>query len=164
MGGMRKPLLATLALTLTLTVAAAGCGGDDDSADTTTTTTTTTTVVSSNPGPVTSASPELCAARDNLRDSISALGSVNVVADGLSAISDALTQIGDDLSAVRSAAGSDVQAQADAFQGALDELQTAISGARGNGASGLSAVGTAVSNVVSTGDTLLTSLGNLNCS
>ncbi len=98
---------------------------DDDSPPPTTTTTTTTPPATTNPGPVGSASAAQCDARDELRDSISALTNVDVVRNGTSAITDALGRIRDALGAVRDTAGADVQPQVDAFQQALDALQTA---------------------------------------
>jgi hypothetical protein len=141
-----------------LLVGVVACG-DDDSASTTTVTTTlppTTT----NPGPVGSADAALCTARDDLKASITALASVDVIKSGTSGITDALSKIKDDLAAVRSAAGSNVQPQVDAFQQALDSLQTALGG---SGAAKVAATVAALRDVASTGSTLLTSLGNLTC-
>ena len=81
-----------------------------------------------------------------------------MVKNGTSAIKDQLTTIQENLKAVRSAAGSDVQPQVDALQASLDSLQSAIdSNAPAKAVS-------ALSDVASTGATLLTSLGNLKCS
>jgi hypothetical protein len=141
-----------------LAVVGLACG--DDSTSSTTTTTTTTPPPTTNPGPVGSASPELCAARDELRSSISDLSNVDVVRNGTSAITSALDKIKENLSAVRSAAGSDVQPQVEAFQRAVDQLQAAVSG---SGAGRIAAIVSGVREVASTGATLLRSLGNLKC-
>ncbi len=160
-GWMRRPLIPTLAVSAVLLFATAACGGDDSDSSATTTSTTipsTTTV-----GPVTSASPELCEARDELRSSLSDLTNVNIVANGTTALTDALGEISDDLVDVRAAAGEDLQAQTDALQDSLSALQTAVENLASGGGQA-SAVITAVADVGSTGGTLLTSLGNLSCS
>lgn len=149
---------ALITLSLGLTIAGAACGSDDK-ADTTTTAATTTTVASTNPGPVGSASSALCQAREDLRTSIAGLSSVDVVKNGTSAITDQLATIKTNLQTVRTQAGSDVQAQADAFQTSLDTVQTALSA----NPPAVATVVTGLRDVASTGATLLTSLGNLSC-
>ena len=109
------------------------------------------------PGPVGSASNDLCQAREALKTSITNLSSVDIVKSGTSGLTDALNTIKTDLQAVRASAGSDVQPQVDAFQKSLDTLQTAL----GGGAP--AATVTAVRDVGTTGATLLTSLQNLKC-
>jgi hypothetical protein len=152
---VRRASIRIALLAASLALVGAACGDDDDSAATTTTTTTTTTL----PGPVSSASPASCAARDELRGAISDLSNVDVVRNGTSAITDALTRIRDALGEVRSTAGEDVQPQVEAFQQSLDQLQTAL----GGGASQITAIVGAVRDVATTGGTLLTSLSNLRC-
>ena len=142
--------------TLTVLVGLVACGDDDDGASTTTETTVPPPTTS--PGPVGSASAELCAAHDDLRTSIGALTDVDVVRNGTSAITDAVSAISDDLGAVRAATGSDLRPQVDAFQQALDDLQAAV----GDSAAVREIVG-AVQTVGTTGATLLSSLGNLDC-
>jgi hypothetical protein len=153
--GRRLHAAAAVAI---LVLAGAACGDDDD--DASSTTTTTALAATTTPGPVGSASAELCEAREDLRTSISGLSDVDVVRNGTSAITDALSQIKDDLGAVRSAAGSDVQPQVDAFQEAVDALQAALSGSDTPPVRDIVA---AVQDVGTTGATLLTSLGNLDC-
>ncbi len=137
-------------------VAGAACGDDDSSSATTV---TTTTVAATNPGPVSSASAELCQAREQLRTSITDLSNVDVVKNGVSAITDQLDQIRSDLAAVKSAAGSDLRPQLDAFEQALDSLQTAVSGS-----GSAQDIVAGVREVATTGATLLRSLQNLSCS
>jgi len=120
----------------------------------------TASVAASNPGPVSSASSDLCAARESLRTSITDLSKVDVVANGTSAVKDQLATIRENLSAVRAQAGSDVQAQADAFQTSLDSLEAALDE---SGAAQVTGVVSALRDVATTGATLLTSLGNLSC-
>ena len=155
-GSVHGRRLHVAAAAAVLVLAGAACGDDDDASSTTSTTAAATTA----PGPVGSASAELCPARDDLRASISGLADVDVVRNGTSAITDALGQIRDDLDAVRSTAGADVQPQVDAFQQAVDELQTALGG---SGSSPARDIVAAVQDVGSTGATLLASLGNLDC-
>ena len=57
---------------------------------------------------------EVCAARDDLSESVAALGDVsisNITSDGPSAITDALGEVREDLGAVGSAAGAEVRSQ-----------------------------------------------------
>jgi len=155
----RLPAIALVALVLT----AAGCSSDDTSSTTVKATTpaasaTAATKTASSTPPVGSASSELCDAREALRTSITDLASVDVVKNGTSAIKDQLTTIQQNLKAVRSSAGSDVQPQVDAFQTSLDSLQSAV-----DSSAPVQAV-SALRDVASTGATLLTSLGNLQCS
>jgi len=151
---VRLPVVALVALVLT----AAGCSSDDTSSTTVKATTTAATTTTSSTPPVGSASSELCDAREALRTSITDLASVDVVKNGTSAIKDQLTTIQQNLKAVRSSAGNDVQPQVDAFQTSLDSLQSAV-----DSSAPVQAV-SALRDVASTGATLLTSLGNLQCS
>ena len=155
---MRRSIIPILALSVGLAIGGAACSSDDTPS--TTRAATTTTVATTNPGPVGSASSQLCQARNDLQASITDLSSVDVVRNGTSAIKDQLATIRTNLSAVRSQAGSDVQGQADAFQTSLDSLQTALDA---TGAAQVTGVVSALRDVASTGATLLTSLGNLNC-
>jgi uncharacterized phage infection (PIP) family protein YhgE len=139
-------------------VGAAACGDDDSSS--TTTTTTTTPPSTTNPGPIGSASADLCAARDELQSAISDLANVDVVKNGTSAVTSALSRIKDDLGAVRTAAGNDLKPQVEAFQNAIDQVQTALTG---SGTPQIGAVVSGIRNVASTGATLVTSLKNLSC-
>lgn len=157
-GGVRRTIIPLIVLSVGLGIGGGACGDDDSSSTTSPAATTLTT--STNPGPVGSASGELCDAREALRASINDLTNVDVVRNGTSAIGDALGTVTEDLRAVRSAAGSDLQAQADAFQQSLDTLQTTIDA---TGTTQVTGVVTAIRNVGETGATLLTSLGNLNC-
>src|SRR3954471_2708167 len=72
-----------------LVVGAVACGDDDSSS--TTTTTTTSPPSTTNPGPIGSASAELCDARDELQSAISDLSKVDVVKNGTSAVTSALS-------------------------------------------------------------------------
>jgi hypothetical protein len=102
----------------------------------------------------------VCAARDDLADSVAALGSVSlsdVRSSGLSAIGDAITDVKDDLGAVGSAAGAELRSQVGDVQDAIGELETAVAEVSDGG--GVRPAVAALGNVVSTAGTLLTSLG-----
>ena len=103
---------------------------------------------------------EVCAARDDLADSVAALGAVsvsNVTSGGMSTITDALGDVREDLGAVGSAAGSAVRSQVQDVEDGIDELQTAVDAVSDGG--GVRPAVAALGNVVSTAGTLLTSLG-----
>ena len=103
---------------------------------------------------------EVCAARDDLSESVAALGDVSisdVTSDGPSAITDALGVVREDLGAVGSAAGAELRSQVQDVEDAIGELETAVE-AIGDGGNVRSAV-SALGDVVSTAGTLLQSLG-----
>jgi capsule polysaccharide export protein KpsE/RkpR len=107
-----------------------------------------------------SASSELCTAREDLRTSITDLSNVSIVSNGTQGVRDAITKIRTNLAAVRSAAGSDLQPQIDAFQTSLDSLQSALDQ---SGTPPVASIVSGVRDVATTGATLLTSLNNLKC-
>ena len=153
----------------------AACGDDDDdaatvstaaiaeSADTAidTTDAAETTVAATDSAPESTASTsEVCAARDELADSVAALGGVSISdvrSSGLSAIGDAIGDVKDDLGAVGSAAGAELRSQVGDVQDAIGELETAVEAISDGG--GVRPAISALGNVVSTAGTLLTSLG-----
>jgi predicted TIM-barrel enzyme len=167
--GVVRRSLPLLALSVGLAIGGLACSSDATTSSTAaattvkataTTTETTTKAAASDAGPVASASPQLCQARDNLQKSVTDLASVDVVRNGTSAIKDQLATIRTYLGAVRSEAGNDVQQQADAFQTSLDSLQTALDA---SGTEQVTRTVNALRDVASTGGTLLKSLGNLDC-
>ena len=103
---------------------------------------------------------EVCAARDDLSDSVAALGAVsisNVTSERLSAISDAIGDVREDLGAVGSAAGAELRSQVQDVEDAIGELETAVDAVSDGG--GVRPPLRRLGNVVSTAGTLLTSLG-----
>ncbi len=103
----------------------------------------------------------MCSARDELRDSIQNLTSVDVVKNGTSALQSALATVKTNLQAVKAAASADLQPQVKAFEDSLQQLETAL----GNtGSSGVSGVATAATAAAQTGAALLASLQSLKCS
>jgi hypothetical protein len=106
------------------------------------------------------ASAELCAQRDALRSSIDDLKNLNIVQAGASGVQDALTKVKDDLEGVQQAAGDDLKPQVQAFKDALSNLETAV---KDIGSGGASAAISALEDVGTTGNDLLTSLDDLKC-
>jgi hypothetical protein len=156
---VRNRSIVVALVAVILAVGGIACGDDDEDSATTTAADTSTMASTASSGPVSSASDASCAARDELETAISDLSNVDVVRDGTSSVTDALTGINDALGEVRSTAGDDVQPEVEAFQQALDELQTAI----GGGTSQPAAIATGVRDVASSGAALLTSMRNLHC-
>jgi hypothetical protein len=146
----------------------AACGSDNSSSPTvattaravTTSATTTATSASRSSGPSGSASPELCAERDALKQSIQNLTNVNVVRDGTSGLQAALTDVRNQLQSLRTSARGELQPQVQDFDEALSNLDTAI---RNVTANGLDPVVTAARDAAEAGSTLLTALDNLDC-
>jgi hypothetical protein len=138
-----------------LLVGSAACGDDAPSSGTEAAVPTIT-----GPRPVTSASSELCSAREELRGSVADVSEVDVVEDGTTALTEAVARIKDDLRAVTSAAGSNVETQVDALQVALDRFSTAVA----TSDTPVSEVAATTRDVAESGATLLTSLANIECS
>ena len=104
---------------------------------------------------------EVCAARDELADSVAALGDVSIsdlTSGGMTAITDALGDVREDLGAVGSAAGAELRSQVQDVEDAIDELETAVD-AIGDGGSVRVAVA-ALGDVVTTAGTLLHVVGD----
>jgi hypothetical protein len=152
-------------------VALGACGSDSTSSSTSAATASseskatsggaTSTGASSGSGtPSDTASAEVCAAREDLRSSISELKDVDVIANGTSALQTPLNKVEDNLTALKSAAGDELKPQVTAFQDAVDALETAV---KDVGSGGVSAVATAAKDVATSGSDLLTSLDDLRC-
>ncbi|HSK25396.1 MAG TPA: hypothetical protein VK894_00620 [Jiangellales bacterium] len=140
---------------------AAACGADDTGTSATTpeaTTTADATTPAASPQP--SGSGDVCAARDDLQQSLAALGGVDVVAGGTDALEAAVGDVEDDLAAVRSAAGSEVEPEVTAFEDAVQGLQDTL------GEAATPATGdrlTALAEVVTAGGALVQALQSLPC-
>lgn len=74
-----------------------------------------------------SSAPAYCASAEKLKDSIKALGSVDVVHGGLSAVQSAVTTISKNLDDFQAAARSDFGPDVTALRTSLGNLQTALS-------------------------------------
>ena len=151
--------VAAVGLGLGLLGLLGACASDDPSPTAATTTSAAATTASSSASASASATgTELCAARDDLKQSIDDLKNYDIVANGTSGLQSALTQVQTSLNAVKSSAGADIRPQVTSLQDALNDLTTAVSDG-----SVTSAV-TALPGVVSNGQALLTSLQDLKCS
>jgi hypothetical protein len=168
---MPSRLASVLAVAAVLGLAG-GCGSDEPSVSPPASEPATTSAGSAAPAtsgggtttpagstPVT-ASAELCAQRDAVKSSFDDLKDVNIVQDGASGIQDALTKVKDSLVGVEQAASDDLKPQVQAFKDALSNLETAV---KDIGSGGAAAAVTALQEVGTTGDTLLTSLQSLDC-
>jgi hypothetical protein len=107
----------------------------------------------------TAAAADVCAARDDLRESVDALVEVDVVAGGTDAVEAALGEIRADLADVRAAAGSDVQDEVTSLEESLDGLEAALADTDGPAGRLL----TAVAEVVTSGGVLVQELQSLPC-
>lgn len=127
---VRQPaaLLACLAFVLV----AGGCG-DDDSDD------------SGSGSDSGDGAAAVCDELDALEEDVAALGDVNVVEKGTSALEEPLDTIRDDLEALSDDAGDELRPEVDALRTTVSDLETAIADVDEVGASG---VATAVGDVV----------------
>ena len=110
-------MVAMLALTST------GCASN--TTPSTTTSAPTSAAASSSPANDPAGKEQVCAARDQLETSVTALTSVSLLAEGTTAIQAAVDQVQSDLAAVKKAGKQDYEAEVDAMQSAVDQLQTA---------------------------------------
>ena len=90
-----------------------------------------------------------------MRESVDALASVDVVAEGTNGVTAAVSDVEDDLAALRSSAGDELEPQVQAVQDAVDQLETAAAEIDSGGASAALA---AVSELTGSAATLLSSL------
>ncbi len=97
----------------------------------------------------------MCADREALSTSIDALTNLDVVAEGTNGMTAAVSDVNDDLAALRSSAGSELQADVQAVQDAVDEVETAVANLDSGGAA---AAVTAVAGLATSARTLLDSL------
>jgi uncharacterized phage infection (PIP) family protein YhgE len=159
----RATTIPAVALAVVLMLSA--CGGDDTGSDaagptggSTATTTTEPTDTTTSPGPDTTA--DVCAARDDLEQSIQDLRGMDVVAGGTDAVEAALGDVRDDLAALRTAAGSDLQDEVSSLESAIEELQGSLDDGT-EAATGEQL--TALAQVVTAGGALVSALQDLPC-
>ena len=135
------------ALVLMLAVGLAACG-DDDSDSGSGSDATTTTVNAE------------CKARDDLKASVKALASPALLTGGKAGLQSAADDVKSDLDAVVSSTKDADQSDVDATKAAIDDLKKAISDVGdGNLTSNMQAIGSALANVGSTGEKLVSNLG-----
>ncbi|HVJ96173.1 MAG TPA: hypothetical protein VNC41_05020 [Acidimicrobiia bacterium] len=121
-------------------LALAGCGSSSKS-DSSSSNPTTTAAASDSKS-------EVCTARSNLSDAVSALVNPSTLTGGKSSIESAFDDVKTDLDAFSEAAKDTYKPEVDDLKSSLDDLQTAV-GKLGDGGigEGLTAVGDAISDV-----------------
>jgi hypothetical protein len=149
-------------------LAVAGCSSSTGPSSTTSTTSSASAAASSTAsakaGSSSSASypagkEQVCAARDDLQASISALTDPSLLLGGTAGIKTAVDQVQTDLNAVAAAGKQDYQPQVTAVQSALQQLETAV-GQLGNGSASenMTAIGSAIAATGTAAGALFTQL------
>jgi len=152
---MRSTIAGCVGLLL-LAVTGVACSNDASTQPTATVTTTLPTVAST-ASPSGTLSQQVCTEVAKLRTDLDDLKNINVLQSGTDAVKAKLTDIQEDLDAIKAAAGS--AQDVDAFQSALQSLQTAIANLGSATPSGaLTEVATAAAGAVLAGTTLVTRL------
>jgi hypothetical protein len=137
-------------LVATSVIAAVGIVGCSSTSSSSRSSTTTTAV---------SSKQAVCVARDNLKSSVAALASPSLLTGGKAGIQSALNTVKTNLDAVASEAGTVYKPQVDAVKTAVSDLQTALSNlGSGSTTNNLQAAGTAIANIGTTAETLITTL------
>jgi len=159
---VRVTTIPAVALAFVLVLSA--CGADDTGSDAAgptggaTPAATEPSEATTSPGP--DATADVCAARDDLEQSIQDLRGVDVVAGGTDAVEAALGDVRDDLAALRGAAGSDLQDEVSSLESAIEDLQGTLDGGT-EPATGERL--TALAQVVTAGGALVQALQDLPC-
>jgi hypothetical protein len=106
-----------------------------------------------------SSSDSVCAARDDLEQSVRHLADPDVLTGGKQGIDDAINDVQDNVDALEAAAKSDLRPQVDAVKTSFDELKTAV-GNVGDGklSDNLQQIGDAITKVGDSTSTLYDSL------
>ncbi len=139
-----------------LVMAVAGCSSKGG---TTNASASSSTTAASTAATYPAGKEQLCAARDQLKSSVTALAKPSLLIGGTTAIKAAIDQVKTDADAVKAAAKQDYQPQVDAVETSLKDLQTAA-GNLGNGSvsKNLQTVGTDIADVGSATEALFTQL------
>lgn len=114
--------LCGLVASVALCIGAVSCSDDEESGSNS----TANTVGVSAPTATVGTPSDACADRDALRESVAALGEIDVIADGTNGVKGALEAVSEDLDQVQASAGSAVRAQVDAVRSAIDALQAGL--------------------------------------
>lgn len=140
---LRPAVVAIGAVVVVLALTGTGCSSS--TTPSTTTSAPASAAGSSSPANDQAGKEQVCAARDQLKTSVTALTDASLLAAGTTAIKAEVAQVQSDLAAVKKAGKQDYETQVDAMQSAVDQLQTAA-GKVGNGdaAQNMQAVGTAI--------------------
>lgn len=142
---------AALGCVVVMATSFAACSSSSTSSTSATTTASTSTYPADK--------QEICQARDQLQNSVSALTNPSLLTKGSAAITDAVNQVKTDLTNVETAANQDYQPQIQALQTSVDDLQTAAGNlGSGNVAQNMTAVGTAIASVGTDASSLFTQL------
>ena len=137
-----------------ISLVAAACGSSNNSSSSTEAATTVEATTT------TASAQALCAARDQLKTSIEALTSLDIVKNGTSSLTSAIDEVKNNLQAVKSAATDQLKPQVDDFTTKLQALQDAVGNAGSGGASQIISAATAAAR---SGATLLSSLQSMSC-
>ena len=130
-----------------LAMAVAGCSSKASTTSASASTSTSTTMASSSTN-YPADKEQLCAARDQLKASVTALAKPSLLVGGTTAIKAAIDRVQTDADAVKAAAKQDYQPQVNALETSLQDLRTAA-GNLGNGSvsKDLQTVATDIGNV-----------------
>jgi len=101
---------------------------------------------------------QVCAARDQLKSSLSALTSAGTLTGGATGIKAAVTRVEGDVKLLAVAGKQDYQPQLTALQSALNKVQTALSSAGNNTAAALKAAASGTKDIGVAAAALLTQL------
>lgn len=156
---------AVAATGVILAIFIAGCSSSSSSNDSTATSPSAVTSAPSSsvvapPTVNPSSSAELCAARDQLKASLSALITPALLTGGVAGIKTAVAAVQNSLQAVATTAKSDYAPEVSAVRSSLARLQTAVGGLGSGGASisGLAAIGSDIGTVGTSTSALLAQL------
>lgn len=145
-------VVAILALTT-------GCSSAATSTASSSSSTSAAAEESSSPSSDPAGKEEVCAARDQLKTSVTALTSASLLTGGTDGIKAAVQQVQTDLTAVKTAGKQTYETEVDAMQSAVDQLQTAADNlGNGDTAQNLQAVGTAIASTGVAAEDLFTKL------
>jgi hypothetical protein len=139
-----------------LVMAVAGCSSK---ASTTSASTSTSTTAAATSSTYPAGKEQLCAARDQLKSSVTALAKPSLLIGGTTAIKTAIDQVQTDADAVKAAAKQDYQPQVSAVETSLKDLRTAAGNlGNGNVSKNLQTVGTDIATVGTATEALFTQL------
>ena len=141
----RATPIAAVAVAAMLALATGCSSSTTPSTTTTPAATTTSAAASASSANDPAGKEEVCAARDQLKTSVTALTDASLLTGGTTGIKAAVGQVQTDLTAVKTAGKETYATEVDAMQSSVDQLQTAAGElGNGNAAENLQSVGTAI--------------------
>ena len=155
-------LLTTSGLILSIALVAAACTGaaspsaSSAPAGSSEPAASSEPATSTEPGSTASSGGAVCTDLAALEASITALGDVDLTAGGTAALAAAVEDVKTSAEALKASASTELAGAVDTFTTQLDALQTAVTNLGSGDASGLVAVGTAISGLVSSAQELET--------